>query len=40
VRFGSVDGVRAADLEALEGVIGRKVAADLWRSLHAAPAPD
>lgn len=38
VRFGSVDGVRAADLEALEAVIGRKVAADLWRSLHAAPA--
>jgi excinuclease ABC subunit C len=36
-RFGSVDGVRAAGLQALEAVVGRKAAADLWRSLHAAP---
>ena len=39
-RFGSVDGVRAADLQALEAVVGRKAAADLWRSLHAAPPAD
>ncbi len=36
-RFGSVDGVRAADLKALEAIVGRKAAADLWRSLHPAP---
>jgi excinuclease ABC subunit C len=39
-RFGSVDGVRAAELEALEEVVGPKAAAEVWRSLHAAPAPD
>ncbi len=37
-RFGSVDGVREADLQALEAVVGRKAAADLWRSLHTASA--
>jgi excinuclease ABC subunit C len=39
-RFGSVDGVRAADLQALEAVVGRRAAADLWRSLHAASSAD
>jgi excinuclease ABC subunit C len=39
-RFGSVDGVRAAELQALEEVVGRKAAAEVWRSLHAPPAPD
>ena len=39
-RFGSVDGVRAADLRALEEVVGHKAAAEVWRSLHATPAPD
>jgi len=39
-RFGSVDGVRAADLQALEAVVGRKAAGDLWRSLHATRAAD
>jgi len=39
-RFGSVDGVRAADLQALEAVVGRKAAGDLWRSLHTTRAAD
>jgi excinuclease UvrABC nuclease subunit len=39
-RFGSVDGVRTADLQALEAVVGRRAAADLWRSLHPTPPAD
>jgi excinuclease ABC subunit C len=39
-RFGSIDGVRSAELGDLEAVVGRKVAADVWRSLHSAPQPD
>ncbi len=37
-RFGSVDGVRAADVVALAEVVGGKAAAGLWHSLHDAPA--
>jgi excinuclease ABC subunit C len=32
--FGSVDGVRAAGLDALAGAVGTKAAGDLWRALH------
>jgi excinuclease ABC subunit C len=33
-RFGSVDGVRAAEIEALADAVGRRAAADLWQALH------
>ncbi len=33
-RFGSVDGVREAEREALVEVVGRRAAADLWHALH------
>jgi excinuclease ABC subunit C len=32
--FGSLDGVREAQREALASVVGRKAAADLWHTLH------
>jgi excinuclease ABC subunit C len=35
-RFGSVDGVRAAEREALAEVVGRRTASDLWQALHPA----
>ena len=38
-RFGSIDGVRAADLHDLEAVVGRRAAAEVWRSLHDASPP-
>jgi excinuclease ABC subunit C len=38
-RFGSVDGVRAADAAALAEVVGGKAAAALFRSLHDVQAP-
>jgi len=39
-RFGSVDGVRAADASALAEVVGAKAATGLWQSLHAARGPE
>ena len=36
-RFGSVDGVRAAEREALVEVVGRRAATDLWQALHPEP---
>ena len=38
--FGSVDGVRAAGLDALAGAIGKQAAGNLWRALHAQEPPD
>jgi excinuclease ABC subunit C len=38
-RFGSIDGVRAADLHDLEAVVGRRAAAEVWRNLHDASPP-
>ena len=38
--FGSVDGVRAAGLDALAGAVGKQAAGNLWRALHAQEAPD
>ena len=34
--FGSLDGVRAASLDALAAAVGTKAAAALWRNLHGA----
>ena len=34
--FGSVDGIRSAELDALAAVVGKKAAGDLWRMLHEA----
>ena len=37
--FGSVDGVRSADLDSLASALGKKAAGDLWRALHDEPGP-
>ena len=38
--FGSVDGIRLAELDALGAVVGKKAAGDLWRALHDTAALD